>query len=59
MRKVLPYFFLLIGLVLTFNCDSALCFQSGTFLMLIGCVILMKQLDHRQDQPSGKIVKHT
>jgi hypothetical protein len=59
MLKVLPYLFLTIGLLFACDYDSGLCVQSGLLLMLIGCVILIRRLEHRQDQPSDEIMRHT
>ena len=59
MQKYLPYVILIIGLGMACDYGSPLCFLSGTMLMLIGCIILLRRSEHRQDQPSGIIMKHT
>jgi len=48
LNRALPYIFALTGLGMASNLDSPLGFDSGLLLMLIACLIWMRQMEHRQ-----------
>jgi hypothetical protein len=54
MQKYLPYVLLIIGLGITCDFGSLLCFISGTMVMLTGCIILLRRSEDRQDQLTVK-----
>lgn len=58
LNKALPGLYLCSGLGITCNLDSALCFFSGTFLMLLACMIWIKRAESQNHRTIISPVKH-
>jgi hypothetical protein len=45
-QNALPAFFLISGICLAANVASPFCFQTGTLLILVACLIWMRRFGH-------------
>jgi hypothetical protein len=47
LNKFLPYVYAISGAYMASNLDSLLAFHAGVLLMLVACLIWIKQLEHQ------------